>query len=85
MVGISSGLRSPELNRAVDGSEKSLHMHGKAADFTIGNPENLFQAYEFIRDELPHAHIELIYYADKNIVHVALPHPGRGQLQEIRK
>ena len=84
-VSITSGMRSPALNEAVGGAKNSLHQHGKAADFAIGNPEHLFKAYEYIRDELPNAYSELIYHADRHFIHVALPHPKRNQKQEIRR
>ena len=82
-VVITSGFRSPELNEAVGGSDRSLHMHGKAADITIANPDHLFKAYEFIRDELPYAYSLVSYYRERNFIHVGLPHPGRCQNEEI--
>lgn len=41
-IHISSGYRSPALNKLIGGSSKSAHMDGYAADFTspaFGNPE----------------------------------------------
>lgn len=41
-IHISSGYRSPALNKLIGGSAKSAHMDGYAADFTspsFGNPE----------------------------------------------
>jgi len=34
-IRISSGYRSPELNRRIGGSKNSKHMEGLAADFTV--------------------------------------------------
>ncbi len=41
---ISSGYRSPELNKAVGGSKTSQHMYGEAVDFTapgFGGPRHV--------------------------------------------
>jgi len=37
-IRVSSGYRSPALNKAVGGSINSHHMEGKAADITTGSP-----------------------------------------------
>lgn len=39
---INSGFRSPEVNKAVNGSPTSDHMNGKAADVRTSNPRELF-------------------------------------------
>lgn len=39
---INSGFRSPEVNKAVNGSPTSDHMNGKAADVRTPNPRGLF-------------------------------------------
>lgn len=36
---INSGYRSPELNKAVGGSERSAHLQGLAADITLGSKQ----------------------------------------------
>jgi len=43
---ISSGYRSPELNRAIGGAKYSRHIYGKAADFYIHNipPQEIFNS-----------------------------------------
>ena len=33
VITVNSGYRSPDLNKAVGGSERSQHCHGQAADF----------------------------------------------------
>lgn len=46
-IHISSGYRSPEVNRAVGGSATSQHMRGEAADFTapgFGTPRQVVDA-----------------------------------------
>jgi len=44
---VSSGFRSPELNKAIGGSETSQHMQGEAADFIIISKE-LDAIYEWV-------------------------------------
>jgi uncharacterized protein YcbK (DUF882 family) len=39
---INSGFRSPEVNKAVNGSPTSDHMNGKSADVKTDNPRALF-------------------------------------------
>ena len=39
---INSGFRSPEVNKAVNGSPTSDHMNGKAADVRTPSPRELF-------------------------------------------
>ena len=39
---INSGFRSPEVNKAVNGSPTSDHMNGKSADVRTDNPRELF-------------------------------------------
>lgn len=46
-ISITSGFRSPELNRAVSGSDKSDHTFGRAADFQCNN---ILQAFGWIRN-----------------------------------
>lgn len=51
---ISSGYRSPALNRAVKGEPKSAHLYGYAADFTcpnFGTPRDVAQA--IVRGHVP--------------------------------
>ena len=81
---VTSGLRSPELNRKVHGDAKSLHMYGKAADFAVTPRKQLVDIYLAIKDGLPFAWSQLILYRKDNFIHVALPHPGVEELCETR-
>jgi hypothetical protein len=74
---VSSGYRSPELNKAIGGSPRSFHCYGMALDLdqdyrntTLGNGT----IFHYIKDNLPFT--ELIYeFGDDNgpdWVHVAL-------------
>ena len=81
---ITSGLRSPELNRKVGGAKNSLHLYGKAADFTVPELKKLKGLYLEIEDGLQHAWSQLIYYRANGFIHVALPHPGIEGKCEMR-
>ena len=80
----TSGFRDPRLNKAVGGHEKSLHPEGKAGDFTTPDVTMLPAMFEYIRVELPFAWLQLIYYADRNFIHVGLPHFGAPRICEVR-
>jgi hypothetical protein len=75
-VTINSGFRDRDLNSALGGTENSLHLRAKAADFTINDKEKLILCYEYIKDELGDRISELFLYKDKLnnpvFIHVAL-------------
>jgi hypothetical protein len=52
VVHISSGYRSPRLNKAIGGTETSQHCFGEAADIVCYGVDNLDLA-KWIRDNLP--------------------------------
>lgn len=45
---VTSGYRSPSLNKAVGGAACSQHMRGEAADITAGNPEANHKLFEML-------------------------------------
>lgn len=47
-IGVNSGYRSPELNRAVGGKPTSQHLRGEAADITTGSVEGNRKLFELI-------------------------------------
>ena len=47
-IGVNSGYRSPELNRAVGGAKNSQHIKGEAADITAGGRENNRKLFDMI-------------------------------------
>lgn len=47
-LGVNSGYRSAELNRAVGGAKNSQHLKGEAADITAGTKENNRKLFELI-------------------------------------
>lgn len=80
---ILSGKRSPELNEAVGGEVHSDHLFEfvtAAADFTLlcGSVK---KCVEWIKNMMPFAFGQLIYYPDSHFVHVSLPTPKhRGEV-----
>lgn len=47
-IGVNSGYRSAELNRAVAGAKNSQHLRGEAADITTGTKENNRKLFDLI-------------------------------------
>lgn len=81
-IRVSSGYRSPKLNRALKGAKNSAHMLGLAADFTapgFGDPLAIVKAIV--------AHKDLIGF-DQVInegtwVHVGFPEEGKAPRLEV--
>lgn len=48
-IRITSGFRSPEINKAVGGVHNSQHMTGNAADIVLASNEDYTKAIDFIR------------------------------------
>src|SRR5580765_595621 len=71
-VTITSGYRSPEVNKACGGSSTSAHMSGLAADFIIpghGDPLTICQTLEQYMDTLG---IDQLIYEYGDWVHLGL-------------
>lgn len=79
-----SGYRDLRLNEAVGGHPASVHQEAKATDFTTPDVTQLPYMFEYIRNELPFAWLQLIYYEDRNFIHVAIPHLGAPRICEVR-
>lgn len=47
-IGVNSGYRSAELNRAVGGAVNSQHLRGEAADISTGTKENNRKLFDMI-------------------------------------
>lgn len=47
-IGVNSGYRSPELNRAVGGAKNSQHIKGEACDITAGCKAHNKRLFEMI-------------------------------------
>ena len=68
---ITSGYRSPQVNRLVGGVDNSQHMSGCAADFHVMGftPSMMHEVFLYIFNTLEFD--QLIYYPSKNIIHVS--------------
>ena len=65
VITVNSGYRSPDLNKAVGGSDKSQHCHGQAAAFesySISNPD----LAQWIVDNLEFDQLILEFYNGKD-------------------
>lgn len=60
-IKVTSGYRSPALNKLIGGSEKSQHSKGEAADFEVIGVDN-FKLAEWIRDNMEFDQLILEFY-----------------------
>lgn len=79
---ISSGYRSPELNRAIGGSPKSQHMKGEAADFEIHGIDN-YELAKWIEKNLNYDQLILEFYTGGNSGWVHVGYSPRHLNQEL--
>lgn len=68
---ITSGYRCPIVNKLVGGADNSQHMSGHAADFHVQGftPQMMYQLFLCVFNTLEFD--QLIYYRNKNIIHVS--------------
>lgn len=83
---ITSGYRSPEVNKGVSGAKNSSHMHGSAADVQFSDvPKGLNnhkkRAYEIAAyfDSIGLIYDQIIYY--KSWVHIGMRFRSKGRMQ----
>lgn len=78
---ISSGFRTPRVNKIVGGSDTSQHLKGQAADFWIqGHGSNkLLETFWWVSETL--SFDQLIYYPHRKIIHISYVsrHENRNQ------
>lgn len=69
---ITSGYRSPQLNKAVKGSSTSQHLTGNAADLIVNSMDN-YDLATFIAQNFNYDQLILEYYSGKSTgwVHVS--------------
>jgi hypothetical protein len=77
---ITSGYRSPELNRSVGGARRSLHMSGSAVDISAGAAAR--NRIESIARRI--GFDEIIQYPSQNFIHVGLRIGGPGVRENRR-
>lgn len=75
-IAVTSGFRSPFLNRLVGGVSTSQHMSGLAADLRCDDPKALFDL--IAESDLPFD--QLIYYRKRKFVHVSYCATYRHQI-----
>lgn len=80
-VYVSSGYRSPALNKSVNGATSSQHRLGEAADITAGSKEENRKLFEIIKWELPFD--QLIDEKDFSWIHVSY-REGRNRKQTLK-
>ena len=77
---VTSGYRTPALNRALKGSNLSQHMFGEAADFVVSGQLAMEDALAFIKHDLWPAVGDCIDYRDNSgnmlWIHISLPSPS---------
>ena len=82
-ITVTSGFRSPAVNKAVGGARKSQHLRGEAADITVFTKEENKKLFELIRDNL--SFDQLINERDFSWIHVSYKSEkeNRKQVLEI--
>ena len=82
---ITSGYRSPQVNRLVGGVDNSQHMSGSAADFHVGGfiPSMMYEVFLYIFNTLEYD--QLIYYQSKNFIHVSYVENGNRHEAFLKK
>jgi len=88
-LGINSGYRSVELNRAIKGATTSQHIMGEALDIDVDvyrNGKNS-ELFHFIKDNLDFDQLIWEYGTDEepSWVHVSLKANGRNRKRVMRK
>lgn len=82
---ITSGYRSPQVNRLVNGVDNSQHMSGCAADFYVMGytPLMMYKVFLYVFNTLEFD--QLIYYRSKNIIHVSYVENGNRHEASLEK
>ena len=78
-IAITSGYRSPEVNRLVGGVPSSQHVKGEAADCYVPDPKGLLDVLLF--SKLPFD--QAILYKQKKFLHLSLRVNGENRYQVI--
>lgn len=78
---VTSGYRSPEVNRSVNGATSSQHVKGEAADITVGTKEGNKWLFNIIKDKLPFD--QLINEHDYSWVHVSYKNNNQNRKQVL--
>ena len=85
---ISSGFRSPAVNRLIPGAAPaSQHTKGEAADIVVGTPERAMALYRFIRDRLDFDQLifERMLGHRQDICWIHVSYAGRRNRHEVMR
>ena len=82
---ITSGYRTPQVNKLIRGANNSQHMFGYAADFHVqGFTSSMMRnVFLYIYDNMDFD--QLIYYRSKNIIHVSYVENGNRHEAFLKK
>lgn len=78
---ITSGYRSPRVNRLVGGAQHSAHMDGRAADFIAPRFGSLLRLAQHVRGLSTVRYDQLIY--EGKWLHLSIPRAGCEPRQEV--
>ena len=78
-IAITSGYRSPEVNKLVGGVPSSQHVKGEAADCYVPDPKELLDVLLYCKLPFDQA----ILYKRKKFLHLSLKASGRNRYQII--
>lgn len=78
-IAITSGYRSPEVNKLVGGVPSSQHMKGEAADCYVSDLKELLNV--LLSSKLPFD--QAIFYKQKKFLHLSLRMEGENRYQVI--
>ncbi len=81
-IHVTSGYRSPAVNKAVGGARNSQHLLGEAADITVNSREGHKKLFEIIRDHL--SFDQLINERDFSWIHVSFKSVGGNRRQVLK-
>lgn len=82
---ITSGYRTPQVNKLVGGANNSQHMSGCAADFHVQGFTYLMMRQVFLNIYDTMDFDQLIYYRSKNIIHVSYVENGNRHEAFLKK
>ena len=82
---ITSGYRNPQVNKLVGGVNNSQHMSGCAADFHVQGftSSMMHDVFLYMYDNMDFD--QLIYYRNKNIIHVSYVENGNRHEAFLKK
>lgn len=86
-IHITSGYRSPMLNKLVGGSKTSQHVLGQAADITVYSKEGNRKLFNMIVQMIKNGEItvgQLIDESDYKWLHISLPYKKVNQILHLK-